>query len=336
MIKFPAPFRWGVWDKYDYTGNSHTIDAAGEITASVRQVTKTGNIQYINIRCSTVSAAQTIKVSLQSVNINGDPSGTILGSGAAFTTITPVTGSWVTADLGSAKLAVARGDWIAVVLEWDSTVGSAVFSGHNSQAWSWSKAYGDLYTTSWTKSAIQLPYYLQYDNGQYDTPHPTAAPAGVPTFNSGSSPNECALCITPYTDMLINGLYMAIDEDAAYNLRLLGPDGSTVLRTVSPVIENRVTSLAGLATMWFDPIVVTSASEYYISLLPTTTSNVGRTMISFMDAEMKKQGFPFGQYLRYATRVNGGAWTYSDTTLPVAGLSVIGVKMPRNTRWRWR
>ena len=101
----------------------HTLDAAGEKLGFIFSVGKTGNISKLVIRCGAVTTAETLKLSLQDVDLStGEPDETEDQSG----TFTPVVNDWVEVTLGSSR-AVTVGDLLAVVIEFDSTVGDVIF-----------------------------------------------------------------------------------------------------------------------------------------------------------------------------------------------------------------
>lgn len=115
LIFLPDPLQVGVGSTYE------VIDSIGERLGIVMQVFTAGTIRKVHFRTGTVTTGDTIKASIQGVSVQF-PDGVIAKSG----TVAVADGDdsvWKTVDLGAGTgLAVTQGQWIAIVLEYDSYV----------------------------------------------------------------------------------------------------------------------------------------------------------------------------------------------------------------------
>ena len=141
------------------------IDAAAERGAVVFQLPKAMTINEVGIYISTRTGTPTVTISLQSVDANGDPSGTVLGGGS------PASAQWVVPGTGfrwaalDNSYAASKGEYVALVVEDGSTPslggGNGVYwQTHSAQAQDVSSPYRDFYNgTSWAKDNDERPQF---------------------------------------------------------------------------------------------------------------------------------------------------------------------------------
>jgi len=88
------------------------------------KIGRSGSITKIGFRTGNVTTAQTLKVELQTVDLGtGYPSGSLYGGSAKGTQASPASNTYYEVTLGTPATANA-GDYIAVVIEFDSTIGN--------------------------------------------------------------------------------------------------------------------------------------------------------------------------------------------------------------------
>jgi len=96
---------------------------SGKRQAYVFQVPKTGNISAVLLGLGSVTSAQTVRVTIQTIDgTTGNPSGIDYG-GSVKGTYTPSANTTFEVTLGTPAAAVA-GDVVAVVVEYDGVAGT--------------------------------------------------------------------------------------------------------------------------------------------------------------------------------------------------------------------
>jgi len=301
--------------------SSLLIDASGEKAAFIVQIPKSGNITKVGFRTGTVTSAQTLRVSLQTVDTTtGDPSGSLYGSSTAGTQTSPASNTNYLVTLGTQATATAS-DFVAVVIEFDSTAGNLNIAHSTNIPQNF--PYVDLYTTSWAKTASIPVLSFEYDDGSYGTIRGVFPPGSMAntTYNSGSTPDEYALYFTIKGPCKVSGAVIYGGQSAAgsdFDLVLYDTDGTTSLATLSVDGDVRgSTSATNPFTVLFStPATLTANGVYYLSLKPTTTNNCRLMRYTFASAA-SLETMPGGTDFYEATRTNAGSWTTTNTIRPM-------------------
>lgn len=307
--------------------NSLLIDTSGEKAAFITQIPKTGTISKVGFRTATVTTAQTLKVSLQGVNTSGDPDGTILGSGNAYgTQASPASNTWYTVTLTSG-LSVTKGDAVAVVVEFDTTVGNLniAAAAKNYSTPDNQQIYSDLYTTSWAKAGNLPTVSFEYSDGSYagGTTIPTSAFTNT-TFNGGSTPDEYGVYFQVPFPCRATGAWVLVDLDADATLKLYDSDGSTVLASTALPSAQRDTTSTGVSYRLFSSSVNLSKNTWYrLTIVPDSVSNIAINRWT-MPSVAAMDSLPLGQKCYETSRTDAGAWTETTTNRPLIGLLVDG------------
>lgn len=293
------------------------IDASGERAAAILKVPKTGIITKVGFLTRTVTTSQTLRVSLETVT-NGDPSGTLYGGSAAGTQTAPASNTFYTVTLGTAATAT-KGDLIAVVIDFDSTVGSVNIGAIGLGC---IFPYCDLFTTSWTRSNLSPVISLEYNDGSYEYMGTMPMSAlNLTWLDSGSTPDEWALQFSlPFPTRAI-GCWIHVDGDNPFDVVLY--EGTTELTSVS--LDANIRGLNADAVYIFIPFATAQSlsanTTYYLAIKPTTTSTV--RIASFDVAASAVMGcFLGGTNFVLATRADSGAWSTTDTSRPFMGIVV--------------
>lgn len=302
-----------------------TIDASGEKIAMVFKVPKTGTIAKIGFATRGVSNSQTLRVGIETVNASGDPSGTQYGGSAVGTQAAPAANTYYTVTLGTGATAT-RGDTVAVVIQFDGTVGNANVAYFNTNTNpNLAFPYYDNFTAAWAHNAITggLIMHLEYDDASVEAiPHayPVSVDTIAVTFNNGSSPDERALKFTLPNPTRVSGFWAFLDLDAAVDLVLYDSDGTTVLETQSLVAAERAGTAGSFITALFDATeTLTASAVYYLAVKPTSVTNV--TLKEFtVSTALIMDAFSIGQNAYLSTRADAGAWTDTTTRRPLVGL----------------
>lgn len=305
------------------TQNILLIDASGEKAAVIVRVPKTGTISKILLKTGPVTNSQTLRISLQTVT-NGEPSGTDYGGSALGTQASPATNTTYVVSLGTAATAT-KGDLVAIVIEFDSTVGDLAIrtvNGLNQNTHGMSFPYGIHFTASWTTNNIMLSAF-EYSDGSYES-IPGVYPLDLLTnvaYNSGSIPDERALRFDLLFSCRVAGFWFIADIDGNADIVLY--EGTTLLQTKSfTPDERRFTTPRTIYNGLFDtPQPIAKDTEYFLSLKPTSGTNIGLNYFTVNTAAVM-DAFSGGQQMHLGIRADAGAWAKTTTTRPLMGLII--------------
>lgn len=303
--------------------SNQAISASTHIVGYVMQIPRSGTLNGVRFRTATVTTGDTVRVSFQNVSAStGDPDGsidqyrnvTILSTddNAVFDS------GLITSDgtdLGI-KRTVTRGELLCVCFDFPSyTSGNLQIA--NVQLQDQSQSYQSYFNgTSWTKSTTFGPNLLL----NYQTDGLVATPGSflcsafdAATFNSSSTPDERANKIIPTVGLRVVGVIVRGDFDGECDIVLYDSDGSTVLASVSIDPDVRLSTAVNSYTLRFNTdVTLTANSAYYLSIKPTTTTNVGWRGVTFFSSTDKNAIAGFSNICR-STRTDAGSWT-DDTS----------------------
>lgn len=318
LVVPPYPFGIG------FAGTSNLlIDATGEKAAFVIEIPKTGTITSVGFLTNTVLTSQTLRASLQTLS-GGNPTGTFYGGSTQGTQAAPASNTYNEVTLGT-PASVTRGDRVGLVVEWDSTVGSAniAYTG-SSGGLAGNFPNSNLFTTSWASNSGFPICSLGYSGTFYPVRGcwPWSVPPTQLTFNSGSSPNEYALAFQLPFPCTASGFWGLINpanvttDDITINLY----QGTTLLSSLSlPAVTFQSTAGHNLGQGDFPAAInLVANTQYYLSVLPATTGNIHVDVFNTLDAA-HMGAFPGGTAFTLATRA-GGAWTAVPAQRPMLGL----------------
>lgn len=306
--------------------DSMLLDAAGEKAAFIFTAPKSGDISHVGFRTSTVTTAQTLKVSLQGYDASGDPNGTILGatSNGFGTQAAPASNTFYEVALGE-SVTVTRGVKYAIVVEWDATVGSLQITRPfmDSASGSDGSSYSDHFTAAWAKTLTIPLLALKYTGGYVAGIMFPLSSITSAAFSSASTPDEIGNIISlPWPAQAI-GIWCAADIDADATLKLYDPDGSTLLESVTAVSAARTAATSRISRWFFDTdVALAKTTNYRVTLLPGASS-VGLTRATAPSAAMLGC-WPCGTNVYLTTRTDAGAWTDSTDQRALMGLILNG------------
>lgn len=311
-----------------WSGNGVTLDDAADRVAWVFKVPKTGNIDRISFRTGTVTSSQSLDVGLRTVDASGDPTSTAYGSMSVGAQASVSASTTYEVTLGAAASATI-GDTVAVVIQYTSTAGTlqiiSNWSGSQSQVF----PYCDNNTAAaWAKvtGGAAPVVSIRYDDGNY------YGIGGVPacngagqSFSSSSTPDEIGNLINIPFYCRAWGFWLLADIDNAADVVLYDTDGTTALKTVSLVANERTGTGSGVYMIPFASTQdLTINSNYRIVLKPTTTSNVQIQRMTVLAAGHMDMA-PLGQKCYETSRTDAGAWTETTTQRVSIGLLVNGL-----------
>jgi hypothetical protein len=315
-----------------------TLDANGELCGAIIRIPRTGTLAKIGVRVRSVSVADAIKVSLQTVDdATGRPTGTLYAANATGIIESPgaLTTYWASLNSGTG-VSVTKNDLVAIVIEFNSYVSGnlAIDYGIGMPA----AVIGNPYCYSylggtWSLSVAAIPNFgLEYlvDAAGVIVPVFGCLPGAygnVGRYNSTSNPNRRGLRFQfPFACRAI-GAWATVDLDGPATLSLYGSDGFTILDTAT--LDPDVRGSTGAAMYYWlftSPLSPTKDANYRLALLPASETNVGLSYFDLTDdgAVAAMAGSDGGINWHY-TASNGvpdeeADWTQTLTRRPMMGL----------------
>ena len=319
-----------------YSSGAMLIDAAGEQAAFIFAVPKSGTIAKVGFLTATVTTSETLRVGLETVDpATGNPTSPAAqyGGSTPGTQVAPAANTFYTVVLVVAATAV-KGDIIAAVIQFDSTVGSV-----NIAQASWGAQVGfpyvALYTTSWAKTSSVPVMTLEYSDGSYEVvegafPHSALNPISIGT---GTTPDEVGNVFQLPFPCRVSGVWGYADLDGNNNV-VLYDSGSNSLASVLLDSDIRATLGSAYFVQTFAvPVVLTAGAVYRLSLTPTTATQSSLWYYRLPSAAAM-DSLPLGQNCCYTQRTDGGAWTDTTTQRGYMGLIIDqlddGIRTPPN------
>lgn len=297
---------------------NYLIDAAGEKAGFVLRAPATGTIAKIGFGVRTVTAAQDLDVRLETVDANGDPSGTLLAAGSNGTQ-TPTANTWFWTALTSGA-AVTRGDDIAISITWAGTAGNLEIAAYWSNiAQMGGPPYADQYTTAWAKQSRMPVIALEYNNGS--RPFLRSLPSvtnNLLAFNSGSTPDEIGIRFqVPYKASIL-GCNIEMNRSSANSCTVRLYDASSNLLASRQIDTDAVGAAnSGSVPAWFSSDVDLSINTTYrLTVVPDSTTNIGIREIE-VDSAGTLEALPLGANAYRTERTDGGVWTDTNTKFPM-------------------
>ena len=307
---------------------THDLDSANDLSGCIFQAPKTGTIAKIGFRTSTVTNAQDLKVSFQGVTASGKPDGVV----AQFRVVgSIVQATWFETGLitdngtdGGTKRAVTKGDFLAVVIEFASTVGDLHIRTTLTDN-SVTKYPGVFRSTnggsSWSFTTQRsMDLYVEYDDGSSEPinglePFLTYV---AQSYDVNDSPDEYALRFSVPFKCRVSGLWMWVDGGVPGGTEMILYEGTSVKAMVNHFSEGGVT--AGTHTVIFaTPVELSIGTIYYAAYRPLSSTNVTVALKGINDA--KHRNASPGKTAHYlATRTDQGAWSDDTKSLPSIGL----------------
>ena len=300
------------------------IDAAGEKQANIFRVPKTGTITKLGFRVGNVTTAQTLRVGIETVDATtGVPTGTQYGGSTAGTQASPATNTYYVVSLAVAASAT-KGDIVAVVVQFDSTVGSLNINAGVFGAPNLNFPYQAGYTTAWTLGNAYCPIdTLEYSDGSYEVIDGTIPASAITTttFNSGSTPDEIGIKFKMPFPCRVTGFWLHIDLDGDVTIKLYDSN-NTLLQSDSLDKDIRGGTTAGVLIRTFNTAqTLTKDSWYRLTVVPDTVTSVSVYDVTVPSAAAMDV-LPLGQNCIYTSRTNAGTWTDSATQRVFMGLII--------------
>lgn len=287
--------------------NSGTLlnNSTQQRLAVIFQADKTGSIDRIWFRGAVVTTSQSVTVSIQSVDANFLPSGSVIGGTGTQATIAATTNYEVTL---SSSASVTAGTWYAVVVEWTSTQGSIQVQAVAGQGIACKFAIHN--GTSWARSAVQMMFTARYTDNSFTTNTPifvTTATSTAFAQNTAGS-DEYGLLWTPDQSWRLAGVvWYSGSTVTAGGLPVICcyDNGGSSLGTISDGVQ--LSSISN-GLMFATPIQLTSGTPIRLTVQPSNNTSVSLYRYTFPNSDLLAAS-PWGSAYQSTKRVDLGSWT---------------------------
>lgn len=309
--------------------NNSIVDSPGEKYSWILTIPETGSIQGIGFRTGPVTAGGDITLTLETVDSNGNPSGTLIDASATVdTTIDSADdNTWITSSNFPSNISVSQGDIVAIVLT--IPVGSS-FDGQISNAADIEEdtqrlpRYQSFNGTIWLKSLTNSPVMaLRYSDGTYKNiaGFVNASSFDNTGFSASDSPDEKGLKFTlPFGARLI-GFWHWSDPFQSNHQWHIYDSADTELANIPVDVDYRSSLGAdGKNEILFPNSIELVADEIYrVTVTPNGPADYSLyTYVSPSEAVFAASDH--GNNFFLTSRTNGGAWTDSTTQRPYMGI----------------
>lgn len=319
---YPPPFGPNYSGAFQF--NTMTMDASGEMVGWIMQVPKAGDIHKIIFRTVAVTTSNALKVGIWNLDASGLPNMASAYKSMTVGTVASVAATTAyTITLGADAVSAVRGDWIAVVVEFDTYVAGnlQIASGGAAGA---NQSHHPYCVTApggvWGKSASLPVGLLEYSDGSYAYApgiNPWVSGLTSTAFAQDSTPDEYALKFQlPYPSRIM-GFSGWFNTNEDHSFVLYDSDGSTVLETLVQDSDYTVADATRYCEFMFDTAISLSKNtNYYLSLKSTENTNTVAVLIGTVPtaAAMDSNG---GQNFLLATQTGAGGWTATTTQRPL-------------------
>ncbi len=329
-------FLWGPIQSLEL-GGSTTVDTlalsdADNSVAMVCMLDRDGTVDRVGLSISAKagsSSAVLYNIGLVTVDATGFPTATAYGGSAIETrSVSALSTGWQWITLATPATAVAG--QLAAVRIWPE--GTTVPDGSNSvtvrrayrvanQA-SVSLPYEANFQTAWAKAANQPMMSYRYSNGTVGMVPPLVSAVNSSSLNTGTTPDEVGGRFQVSWPSPCYGARIQVDVATlatnTFDVRLY--DGaSALIGTASVPAATLASAVFSRVDVWWDAVTLNANEDYRLTVLPTTTDSLTLAQVAVPDTD-SKAAWACGDRFGLTTRTDAGAWTDTDTTVPLLGL----------------
>lgn len=307
--------------------SSQLLDAAGEYVASVVTPTKAGNIAAVGWLPSTVTGSGKVEVRAETVGSDGLPTGTLWATNTNIAAVAPASNTWRW-DTLTAAAAVSVGDLIAfkIIYESGTSVRVSVYSSASVQAFQYNGVpYQATNTGSPAKSGDTVPIIaLRYDDNsvEYFGTFPTNSTTLAVSIDETSTPDEVGAKIVLPMKCKVAGV--GVNPGTAGRLIdvKLYDALDNVLASKTGIDTDQFGNLNGQGMILFATPVALDPGTYRCTVSPKSGgSSISMRKILF-DAAGTRSAWPGGRDMQWTQRTDAGAWTDTNTALPIIDLLI--------------
>jgi hypothetical protein len=305
---------------------TYQLNAANQRLAWIIQSPENGEISRLGIHLYVITDSQSLDIRLESVGSDGNPTGTLVSAGSEGS-VAALTLSAPTFAILDSPCTVTRGQVIAVVVLWTSTVGNI--------------------RIEWTGRFVQTAFpYLREHNGTSWVKHQGTATVFVEFSNGHRAANNNLAGIYTDTASIVEGFESAAKITMSFPCRTIGmavgciiegitgPSDLNLITDMEAVLyDSNSTVLAssrmfgatykavtrGLLLLYFETAVNLNAGSTYrfaVKLYDHSEPDPGVTFAGYKNfsASGPSDGLDFAPFKRnyIKSERSGGAWTDID------------------------
>jgi len=310
-------------DTYRFATSSGLGMGTTRTHSGIFMIPKAGSITKIGFRTGSVRTAQTIRVGIETVGTTtGYHTGTQYGGSAVGTQTSPASNTYYEVTLATPATAV-QGDVVAVVIQWNSTLGDMDIISGESIGIASNFPYWDEETSGSHNLIRRWPNFsLGYSDGTY----PDYGGFPAVSFNQNAytvvtSPDERALKFQiPFAARIIGAHFRQQLGTAADFDVVLYDSASTALTTQSIDGNQWQGTGADSGRIYFDASQLLVANTTYRLSIKPTTGNSAQTVEFQANANAKLEQCPGGINFTLSYRTDVGSWTDDTTSQPAIAL----------------
>lgn len=317
---------------YAQSSVTSTLDATGERLGNIVQIAKAGTIKKISFRTGTVTAGDTMKISIQGVGADGMPDGNIAASGTVVVASTD-DNTWKTVEFATG-VPVIQGQFIAIVLQFNSYVAGNMLI-RSAQCTASPYLYNSYFVSdisaspgTWAKGPTTGATYLfpiEYDDGSYGRNYVGGIGLkDAENISSASTPDEVGNYFKALFPTRAVGFWFFGDIDYNVGLSLLDSE-NTILANATFDATKRLgtTGVGHFIAFDADPaanVILVKDSYYRIVITPGADAVAIPTLTVPSAAAMDQ--YSFGQDCVWTQRTDGGTWSQTATKRAMIGLVI--------------
>lgn len=299
------------------------IDAVGEKAAFVFGAPKAGVIDRVGFHIMTLTTPGTLNVRLETLDASGQPSGTLVATGASFSYVPSAVG-WQEVVL-TTPLTVTDMQVFAVVIEL-ATAGNISVSrmtGVNQ----FNFPYSALYTGTWAKSNLAGVVAVRYNDGDwpYNAGLWPISSMGATTHSAGNATSEFGNKATLPFGCQVEGLWGGMGSNQGNGVVLLyAADGSTIITFAGFDGAQQASSNNTLRVFPFpDPVILDPGQTVYPIIRATSSTVIGARWLGWNPGVVS--AVPGGDLMRRVTRAVGGTFAEVADSRYMLGFVISGI-----------
>lgn len=305
-------------------GNS-AVTSANISAAAIVEAPKTGNVSKVFGLIGTVSSTPVVDFRLETLS-GQFPSGTLLGTNSNNTqAVANNTGYEVTL---TTPVAVTKGQKLAIVITY---VSGGTTNVKINNAFANSKYPYGAFKTGGTYAAASTPVVaLGYDDGTYPENYPllpaveTATTFNVDTVAADERGNRFSFDATVY-GCAFQLLYQNSSAAADFSIVLYDTDGTSVMESIAIDADQLFGTSGGWMKVYFTQVRTFVAGGIYRAVIKPTTSTDNAWVRFQAISTTLMQAMPGNGDFKGTARVDGGAWSDTDTDWYPIGVMLSGV-----------
>lgn len=296
--------------------SQYVLDVAGERVTWVVRATKGGNLRKVGFRTGSVTTAVTLNIRVETVNAEGNATGTLWATNTIGTVVSPAANTWYWVTL-TADATLSIGSLFAICIDFTG-VGNLQISGTTTAT---GRLGGIPYLNTrdagvWTRVNDVPNVGLEYSDAS--RPWCDALPimsVTNRTFNNGSTPDERGIRFKfPFACEIMGAIVRASISTApsAYTITLY--DSADAILS-SPVQDTDI-QISGRPPVFVpfpEGLIAISANTLYrLTVSPTAASNI--SLVEYdVDSTGTMESHSGGLEIYRTERTDAGVWTDTPT-----------------------